>query len=283
MSLKTIVVTGGNAGIGKATAASLATQGHRVVIISRNPDKGLAALKEIKNQSGNQNVELLIGNLDTIDHTRQLAQDLIDNYPQTSILINNAGVWMTKPVINADGLEYTFMVNHLAPYILSNMLLPTLLANAPARIVNVNAGLYIKGKLDLEKTPYGKDFGRMATYMNTKLCNAMFTRQLAQHIEGSGVTVNAVHPGVIRTNLGDTTGPMGLLLRLIKRSWASPEVGAEAPVWLATAPDLEGVNGRYFMEKEQVEFEGQALDDSLAQSLCQLSYKLTGIAIPDLK
>jgi len=276
----TYIVTGGNAGIGKAIALSLAQQGHRVVIVSRNVQKGEAALADIRNASHIQEAELVIGNLNSIENAKKLAYTLIEKYPQSSVLINNAGVWMDKKVLNEDGLEYTFMVNHMAPFILANLMFPVLKANAPARIVNVNAGLYIKGKLDLYKTPYGTDFGRMATYMNTKLCNVMFTREFAKTISGSGVTINAVHPGVIRTGLGDTTGLMGGFLRLIKRSWDTPEAGAEAPVWLATAPELEGVNGKYYVLKKEAEYEGMALDTALAQQLCQLSSQLSGVNVP---
>lgn len=279
---RTVVITGGNAGIGKAMAADLVGMGHHVVIVSRNKEKGEAALAEIRQQRSTAEVDLLVGSLDTIASTKQLAQAIIDNYPQISVLINNAGVWMHQRIINDDGLEYSFMVNHMAPFILSSMLFPVLQANAPARIVNVNAGLYIKGKLDLSKTPYGKDFGRMASYINTKLCNAIFTREFARATAGSGVTINAVHPGVIRTGLGDTTGLMGALLRLVKRSWDTPEAGAEAPVWLATAPELDSITGRYFLLKEETDYATNATDDALNKQLCDLSAELSGIKMPTI-
>jgi NAD(P)-dependent dehydrogenase (short-subunit alcohol dehydrogenase family) len=169
------------------------------------------------------------------------------------------------------------MVNHLAPFILSSRLLPCLKANQPARIVNVNAGLYTMGALDLDKTPYGQDFGRLKTYANTKLCNLLFTRELANRLEGSGVTANAVHPGVIRTNLGDSSGLVGALLRLVRRSFAAPEAGARAPVWLATSPDLEGVNGQYFNLQEPAEVAENARDAELGRRLWSLSAALAGL------
>lgn len=282
MEKRTVVITGGNAGIGKAIAAALVGMDRHVVIVSRNKEKGEAALVEIRQQSKTAEVDLLVGSLDTIASTKQLAQAIIDNYPQISVLINNAGVWMSQRIINDDGLEYSFMVNHMAPYILSSMLYPALRANAAARIVNVNAGLYVKGRLDLNKTPYGKDFGRMASYMNTKLCNAIFTRQFAQATAGSGVTINAVHPGVIRTGLGDTPGLMGALLRLVKRSWDTPETGAEAPVWLATAPELDSTTGRYFFLKEETDYATNASDRVLNKQLCDLTAQLSGIKMPAL-
>jgi NAD(P)-dependent dehydrogenase (short-subunit alcohol dehydrogenase family) len=169
------------------------------------------------------------------------------------------------------------MVNHMAPFILSNLLLERLKENTPSRIVNVNAGLYVFGKLDLEKTPYGKDFSRLRTYMNTKLGNILFTCELAKRIEGSGVTVNALHPGVIRTNLGIAPGILGAVLSAAKLLFKPPEEGARAPVWLATAPELETVSGKYFDVKKETELTETAKDTELAEKLWNLSSKLAGM------
>lgn len=273
---KTYVVTGGNTGIGKAIALALAQKQLHVVIISRDRQKGADALADIQNATHLEAVDLVVGDLGTIASTHQLADVLLERFPRISVLINNAGVWMHKRVINEDELEHSFMVNHLAPFILSLRLLPCLKANMPARIVNVNAGLYAMGKLDLDETPYGHDFSRIRTYANTKLCNLLFTRELANRIEGSGVTVNAVHPGVIRTNLGDTSGLVGVLLRLVKRLWETPEEGAKAPVWLATSPELEGVNGQYFDIQAATEVSENARDAELGRRLWDQSAALAG-------
>jgi NAD(P)-dependent dehydrogenase (short-subunit alcohol dehydrogenase family) len=280
MKEKTCVVTGGNSGIGKATAIALAKMDHKVVIVCRNAGKGEAALADIRKKSGSDDIELVIGNLDSIENTKALACILSRKYPELAVLVNNAGVWMTKKTMTADGLEYSFQVNHMAPFILSVLLLPTLKKNAPARIVNVNAGLYVKGALDLKATPYGGDFHLIKTYMNSKLCNAMFTRELAKAIEGSGVTVNALHPGVIRTRLGNTPGLTGFFLRAFKLFWGSPKKGADAPVWLATAPEVEKVNGRFFMLRKETPYAGNAANDRLTHDLWQLSTELSGVAIP---
>jgi NAD(P)-dependent dehydrogenase (short-subunit alcohol dehydrogenase family) len=274
MHNKTFIVTGGNTGIGKAIALSLAQKQLHVVIVSRDSQKGDQAVAEIQNATDHDAVDLVVGDLSSVSSTHQLADTLIERFPQTAVLINNAGVWMPKRKLNQDQLEYSFMVNHLAPFILSTRLLPLLKSNAPARIVNVNAGLYVKGKIDLKKTPFGNDFSRMGTYANTKLCNLLFTRELANRINDSGVTVNAVHPGVIRTNLGDTSGIVGALLRLVKRSWASPEEGALAPVWLATSSVVEGINGQYYDEQEAVEASENAKDEELGLGLWNLSASL---------
>ncbi|MCA9938764.1 MAG: SDR family NAD(P)-dependent oxidoreductase [Anaerolineales bacterium] len=278
MTNRTFVVTGGNTGIGRAIAQALAAAEHHVVITSRNQDRGVQAVAGIQQAIRHANVEMVIGDLSTIASTHQLADTLLERFPNIAVLINNAGVWMLKKQINPDQLEYSFMVNHLAPFILSTRLLPCLKANAPARIVNVNAGLYTMGKLNLDKTPYGRDFKAIKTYANTKLCNLLFTRELARRIAGSGVTVNAVHPGVIRTHLGDASGIVGLLLRFMKRSWDTPEEGAKAPVWLATSPEVEGLNGQYFDLQTRTEVNETVKDEALCRQLWDLSTTL-GLAM----
>ena len=280
MKQETCIVTGGNSGIGKATATALARMGHKVVIVSRDVGKGEAALAELRKKSNTVAVQLVVGNLDNIENTKTLAKALSRLAPEMSVLINNAGVWMTKKNMTSDGLEYSFQVNHMGPFILSLLLLPVLKKNAPARIVNVNAGLYVKGALDLKATPGGSDFHLMKTYMNTKLCNAMFTRKLAKAIEGSGVTVNALHPGVIRTRLGDSPGLTGFFLRAFKLLWKAPEKGADAPVWLATAPEVQNVNGKFFMLRKETPYAKNACDDPLADGLWRLSAELSKVRFP---
>lgn len=275
--MKTYIVTGGNSGIGKAIALSLAKMQLHVVITARSEHKGEPALRSVIDESQNRSVEMVVGNLDSIAGAKQLAGTLSDRFPGISVLINNAGVWQTRFALNPDLLETSFMVNHLGSFILSTLLFERLQMNRPARIVNVSAGLYVMGKLDLERTPYGKDFSGFKSYMNTKLCNVIFTREFARMIAGSGVTINAVHPGVIRTNLGNSSGFIGAFLKFVKRFWAPPEEGAKAPVWLAASPDMEGVNGKYFDLRVEKPFAANSLDDKLSHDLWELSTRLCGI------
>ncbi len=274
---RTFVVTGGNAGIGKAIAMSLARKNAHVVIISRDALKGEKALEDIRSASAAGRVDLVIGDLGSIGEIRRLAVTLLERYPQIHVLINNAGVWMMTRTVNVDGLETTFVVNHMAPFMLSNLMLERLKASAPARIVNVNAALYVFGRLDLERTPYGRDFSRFRTYANTKLCNMLFTSELARRIKGSGVTINAVHPGVIRTNLGRSQGILGHFLSLTKRFLPPPEKGAEAPVWLATSPELGKVSGKYFNVTSESRMNKAARDVASAAKLWELSLNLAGM------
>lgn len=268
---RVIVVTGANAGIGKETTRQLAAQGHHVVAVSRNREKGEQAVNDVRSTVPNAVVDLVQGDLASIASVNALADTLLDSYPRIDVLINNAGVWMTKRVMNDDGLEMTYMVNHIAPFILSHRLLDRLKASAPARIVNVNSGLYAVGRADLDKVPTGENFNRFKTYMHSKMCNMMATLEMARRIDGSGVTLNALHPGVIRTNLGNSTGPLGVVLRIAKRFWTTPEDGAKPVVRLATDPAFENVHGKYFEIFEEKPIVAAAQDRDTTLRLWELT------------
>lgn len=277
LSGKVFIVTGGNTGIGAAIVQQLAQRGGHVALVSRSRDKGEAAVQAIRAAAPNSAVDLVIGDLSTVAAVSNLAATLLERYPRIDVLINNAGVWPIRRVLNADGLESAFMVNHMAPFLLTTLLLHRIKDGVPGRIVNVNAGLYVNGKLDTERTPYGLDFSRIRTYADSKLCNMLFTLELARRIAGTGVTVNAVHPGVIRTELGTPGGPLGWVLRQVKRTWDTPEEGAKAPVWLATAPELAQTNGRYFNLFADTAVTATAGDPELARHLWELSTALAAL------
>lgn len=274
----THVVTGANSGIGKAITIELARQGHRVTMVCRSPARGEAAQQAIVQQTSNQSITLITGDLSTSNGVREVAGQLLAQSSRIAALINNAGVWQSRCQHNPDGIETSFAVNHLAPFLLTHLLLPALKANAPARIINVNAGLYVRGQIDLDRLPTGEDFHPIRTYCNTKLCNILFTRQLAVRLAGTGVTVNAIHPGVIRTRLGSSVPVwMKPLIWLAKRFWKTPEHGAQGPVYLATSDEVAGVSGAYFDEMTQMPYHPVALDDALAKQVWTLSETLTGL------
>ncbi len=282
MDKKPYIVTGANAGIGKAIAVKLAGMGRRVVMVSRDAEKGRIAADEVRaaaKGTGGGSVELVVGSLNTVADARRLGETIRDRYPTIGCLVNNAGVWMTKKVLNADGIETTFMVNHLGPFILTNLLIPNLEAGAPSRVVNVNAGLYVFGRLDLEKTPAGADFGRFFTYCNSKQANLLSTVELARRLDPKEVTVNALHPGVIRTGLaqGDTAGILRPAVSAWKRFMKTPEEGAAAPVWVATEPELAGVTGRFFFLTKEKDILPKAQDPETAVRLWELSAKMSGV------
>lgn len=277
MANKICVVTGGNRGIGYEIVKALALQGAEVVMVSRDAEQGRTALRQIQAEAPEVKVTVLVGDLGTISGTQQLANDLLDKPTGIDALINNAGVWPTKKMVNADGLEIGFMVNFLAPFMLSHLLRKKLAASAPARIVHVNAGLYVKGAVDLSRTPYGRDFSRIRTYANTKLCGVLTLAQEAALLANDGITVNMVHPGVVNTNLGQMDGPMGWLMKQIKRSWMTPAQGAVAPVWLATSAGTADKTGLYFNEKEEMPLDMVAKDEKLAHDLWRFAEETAGL------
>lgn len=272
------VVTGANAGIGKAIAHGLAARGLRVIILCRNPEKGGCAIDEIRAATNNSSVELVIGDLSSPAKVRAVAERLLEKVPEIGALINNAGVWATQLERNEDGLEISFAVNHLAPFLLSQLLLERLQENGPGRIVNVNASLYAMGNVDLEKLPTGDNFHPFRTYANTKLCNALFTREFARRLTVNAMTINAVHPGIIQSNLAaNMSGWPRLFVRLGQLFGKSADQGAEGPLYLATSHEVSGVTGSFFDRCKQVPYAKNALNDELASQLWKKSAMLTGL------
>src|SRR5713226_8121955 len=193
MNGKVCLVTGGNSGIGKETALGLATLGATVVIVSRDRGKGEAAVSDIRRKSGSQNVNLIVADLSSIDVVRQLAQEFRSKYDKIHVLVNNAGIFLPKRVTTADGLEATFATNHLGHFLLTNLLH----ANAPSRILNITSDAHKGAEIDFEDLMGEKKFSGFKAYGQSKLANVLFTYELARRLEGTGVTVNCLHPGVV--------------------------------------------------------------------------------------
>lgn len=278
MTGRTVVITGGNSGIGKATALVLARAGARTVVVSRSPDRGRAAVEELRRDSGSERVELVLGDLGSLGSTRDLAGALLAACPELHVLVNNAGVWLTSRQETADGYEQTFAVNHLAPFLLTNLLLERLAASR-ARVVNVSSAVHHQGRVDFDDLQVQRrSYSGLSAYADSKLMNVLFTRELARRTEGTGVTTNALHPGVVATNFG--TGNSRLLdlgLRIVAPLIASPERGARTSVYVATAPELEGVSGRYYQRCREKRPSRRALDDATARRLWEASAELAGL------
>jgi NAD(P)-dependent dehydrogenase (short-subunit alcohol dehydrogenase family) len=279
---KVCVVTGGNSGIGLHTAIGLARQGARTVIVSRSRDKGLAAVEQIREAAGVEQVDLVVGDLGSRAQIRALAEELLERYPAIHVLVNNAGLWMTERVINPDGLETTFAVNHLGPFLLTNLLLERLVASAPARIVNVSSEGHRQGRLALDDLAAERGYGKIKAYCDSKLCNVLFTAELARRLEGTGVTANSLHPGVVNTNLGsnskgvirwvfDYVGPL---------FFTTPAKGARTSIHVATDPALDGVSGRYFRSSRQVKPSRAARVEADARRLWEVSAELCELQEP---
>lgn len=273
MQGKICVVTGTNSGIGKATALGLAKLGATVVMVCRDRAKGEAAAKEIIGESGNKSVDLLVADLSSQQAIRQLAVEFKSKYTRLDVLINNAGLYLSNRTLTVDGLETTFAVNHLAYFLLTNLLLDVIKASAPSRIVNVASSAHADS-LDFANLQSEKGYDGMQAYSRSKLANILFTYELARRLAGSNVTVNCLHPGVIRSGL---QRDMGLQFQVIARSFASPERGAETSIYLASSPDVAGITGKYFSGKRETRSSAISYDEGVARKLWQVSAELTGL------
>ncbi|MEV8630668.1 SDR family NAD(P)-dependent oxidoreductase [Streptosporangium sp. NPDC051023] len=281
---RTAVVTGGNRGIGYAVAARLLQNGCDVVLVARDRERGETARASLAGAAGaagaggagGARVRLVVGDLSGVRKARETAEALRETCPRIDVLIHNAGLWPSRRVLDEDGLEQSFVVNHLAPFLLNHELEPVLTASG-ARVVQVSAGLYVKGQADPERTPTGLDFHPMRTYADTKLCNLLLVPRFAERWKNAGVTINAVHPGVIRTGLGDRGGPLGYLLKAAKLLWKSPDVGARPVVRLALAEQVAGRTGRYFHLDAEQPLAPVAADAALAERLWTQALELTGL------
>lgn len=273
MQGKVCLVTGTNSGIGKETALGLAKLGATIVMVCRDRAKGEATKKEIAAQSGNPSVDLLVCDLSSQQAIRQLATEFKSKYSRLDVLINNAGFYLSNRATTVDGLEAQFAVNHLAYFLLTNLLLDVLKASAPSRVVNVASSAHADS-LDFANLQSEKGYDGMQAYSRSKLANILFTYELARRLADSGVTVNCLHPGVIRSGL---QRDMGLQFQIMSRSFGSPEKGAETSIYLASSPNVAGVSGKYFSDKRETRSSAITYDESVARKLWQVSAELTGL------
>jgi NAD(P)-dependent dehydrogenase (short-subunit alcohol dehydrogenase family) len=277
MQGKICMVTGANSGIGKATALGLAQMGASVVMVCRDRARSEAAQSEIKAKSGNNAVDLLIADLSSQQSIRELAEQFKQRYSQLHVLINNAGVFNLTRHETVDGLEMTFAVNLLAPFMLTNLLLEVLKVSAPARIVNVSSDSHEAGYIKLEDLQSEKHYRSMRTYGQSKLALVLFSYELARRLQGTGVTVNCLHPGFVATHIAQ--GNLPPLARaaakfVVSLLGSSPEEGAKTSIYLASSPDVEGVTGKYFVKSIPKQSAPISYDESLQQRLWEESAKL---------
>lgn len=279
---KTIVVTGATSGIGRATAVELAKLGSRLILVGRDAARAEETLAEIRTATGRSDVEVVRGDFTRLAEVRRVADEILARTDRIDVLVNNAGVTLMKRTTTPDGFETTFAVNHLAYFLLTGLLLPRLRAAAPgARIVNVASDAHRWGKLDLDDLQNEREYKAMRVYGQSKTANILFTRELARRLAGSGITVNALHPGAVATRLGRGNGPLlDLFQRAIGLFMKSPEQGAATSIHLASAPALDGVSGRYFADRKEKQPAPHATDDGAAKRLFETSERLTGFAYP---
>ena len=276
---KICLITGATSGIGLVTARELARLGARVVIVGRNQARCDNALSQIRAATGNTQVEALLADLSSQQQIRDLARQFLERSPRLDVLVNNAGgVWFQRER-TVDGLEMTFAVNHLGYFLLTQLLLDALKASAPARIVNVSSEAHRRATLDFDDLMGERSYRGWRAYCRSKLANLLFTYELARQLEGSGVTVNALHPGWVATGFGSRNGWRGSALQLAARCFAiSAEAGARTIIYLASAPEVAAVNGRYFIRERAAPSAAASYDQTSAKRLWQVSQELTQLS-----
>jgi retinol dehydrogenase-12 len=271
------VVTGATSGIGKAAATALARLGATVVMVGRDRGRTEAAAAQIAAVSASP-PRAEIADLASLEQVRALAARLA-GLERIDVLVNNAGLVLGERRITPDGLEHVFALNYLAPFLLTNLLLPKLTASAPARVVTVTSDAHSAARLDLSDPNLEHGWDSWRSYANSKLANILFTRELARRLDGTGVTANCAHPGVVRTGFGRESRPLLKLGITIARPFmASPERGADTIVYLASSPDVAGQTGGYYVKRQRREPSAAARDDTVARELWELSEKMTGLA-----
>jgi len=243
---KTVLITGANQGIGKASAEALGKMGAKLVLVCRNAEKAKAAIADIE-KAGAKDVELIVGNVGSQADVRRIAAEVLAKHDRLDVLLNNAGVLVTERRETVDGIEETFAVNHLGYFLLTNLLTDLLKKSAPARIVSVSSEAHRRSVMSWDDPQLKSGWSAFRAYGQSKLCNILFTRELARRLEGTRVTANCLHPGVIASGFAHTDGGfISFLATLGKPFLITPEKGAKTQVWLCSSPEVEGVTGKYF-------------------------------------
>jgi retinol dehydrogenase-14 len=281
MAGRAVLVTGGSRGIGRATALGLATMGARVAITGRDRERTEDAAREIRAAGGGQ-VDVFVADLSAQSEVRRLADEVLQSLSRIDVLINNAGgYWHTRHV-TADGLERTFAVNHLAPFLLTNLLLDRLKQSASARVVTVSSNAQNMGRIDFNDLQGERSYSGGRAYNESKLANVLFSYELARRLQTTSVTANALHPGMVSTSFGaeDPAGLQRLFVPIVRPFMKTPAQGAATSIYLASAPDLEQVTGRYFTNSKPKRSSKRSYDEAAAARLWQVSADLVGLTTP---
>jgi len=275
---KVCLVTGGTSGIGQVTARELARLGGTVVITARNEDKRKQAVDKLRDETGSSQIEALVADFASQAQVRSLAEEFKRRHNRLDVLVNNAGAIYMRRSLGEDGIEMTFAVNHLAPFLLTNLLLNLIIESAPARIVNVASNSHEGSRINFDDLEGQKSYSFMNAYGQSKLANILFTYELDRRLAGSDVTVNAVHPGYVGTNMGANNGWLVRMFLPINRLWAlDVDRGAETVVYLASSPDVDGMSGKYYYQKKAVASSPNSHDEHVARQLWELSAEKTGL------
>jgi len=282
MQGRTCLVTGANSGIGKAAALDLARMGATVVLLCRDQARGEATQAEVASLAAGMPPQLVLADLGSQQAIRAVAGEIHERLPKLDVLVNNAGSFFSKRSTTEDGLESTFAVNHLGSFLLTNLLLDLLRASAPARVVNVSSASHLRAHIDFEDLQTEGRYSGWQAYGRSKLANVLFTYALARRLDGTRVTVNAVHPGVVTTNFGSASGFVRFGMRAAGRFFLTPEEGADTVVYLASAPEVEGVTGEYFVKRQPVRSSPESRNQEVQERLWAVSEALTGLTSSSL-
>ncbi|XP_043920989.1 retinol dehydrogenase 14-like [Protopterus annectens] len=283
MQGKTVIITGANSGIGKATALGLLKLQARVILACRNCERAEEASRELQQEAGEGQGEIVIKQLDlaSLKSVRNFCDEMLKEEPKLDVLINNAGVFQCPYMKTEDGFEMQFGTNHLGHFLLTNLLLDRLIKSAPSRIVVVSSSLYKYGEINFEDLNSVQSYDKGFAYSRSKLANILFTHELAKRLEGTGTTVNVVHPGIVKTNLGRYINIPFFAKPLFNAvSWAffkTPLQGAQTSIYLSSSPDVEGVSGKYFGDCKEETLLPKATDDAVARKLWDISEVMVGL------
>ena len=277
MTGKTVLITGGTGGIGRAAAAGLASLGARVGITGRDPERAEVAAAAIIQESGNPSVDVFVADMSSQAEVRRLADEVLAAYPRLDVLLNNVGGFWAHRHVTADGLEHTFALNHLAPFLLTNLLLDRLVASAPARVVTVSSGAQSMGTVNFDDLMGEQNYSGSRAYNQSKLANVMFAYELAKRLEGTGVTSTALHPGLTSTAFSAEDPALGLLVTILRPFMKSPQARAETPVYLASSPEAEGLTGQFFANRKVKASHKSSYDTAITGRLWQVSADLVGL------
>jgi retinol dehydrogenase 14 len=273
---KTVLITGGTGGIGRATAIGLASMGARVGNTGRDRTRAERAAAEIGRESGNPTVDVFVADMSSQADVRRLAAEVLATYPRLDVLLNNVGGFWSHRHVTADGLEHTFALNHLAPFLLTSLLLHRLIASAPARVVTVASGAQSMGTIDFDDLMGERKYSGQTAYNQSKLANVMFTYELARRVAGTGVTATTLHPGMTSTAFSaeDPSRAFAPLVAVVRPFMRSAAKGAATSIYLASSPEADGVTGRYFHDLQVKKSNKSSYDTATTARLWQVSADL---------
>lgn len=275
------LVTGATGGIGQVAARALAAKGATVVLTARDATRAEEVVQRIRHETGNTQVNFLLADLSSQQQVRRLAEEFQRSYPALHVLVNNAGGIFMRRLVTVDGYEMTFALNHLAPFLLTNLLLDELKASAPARVVTVSSAAHIGARIHFDDLMYSHTpYRPMGAYGQSKLANAMFAYELARRLQGTGVTSNALHPGFVATGFAKNNGTLYQYGMTLLRPFAiSPERGAWTTIYLASAPEAADVTGQYFVRRRPAKSSKVSHDEEAQRRLWEVSEELTGLTV----